>query len=120
MKQNTAGAIQYSSNCSFYDSISLRSIGSNTRMQKTKLRHSLTYFLRIVGIDALCGSQANKLLQGLTSVVRVLGKAGKAVNPLRDPVESNDRRGLAGTASREPVKDHMVDCQIVPKFCLMW
>ena len=49
-------------------------------------------------------------MQGLTSVIRVLGEAGDAVDPLRGPVEDDDRRGLAGAASREPVKDHVVDC----------
>ena len=68
-------------------------------MQETKLCHSLTYFLGIVRVDTFRRSQPDKLLQSITSVLRVFSEAGEAIDSLCDTVEDDNRCGLAGTAS---------------------
>ena len=101
VQEYAARSVQYSTNSSFDNTISLRAIRCGTCVHKTKLSCSSADFHGIVRVHATCGRQANELLQRAQGVLGVLSKTGEAVHPLSCAIQDNHRCGFTVTARGE-------------------
>ena len=78
-------------------------------MHQFHISNSFADFRRVVRIHTLCPGQTNELLQGVERIVRGLGSARKAINPLGCTIEDNNSSGLALTSRGETIEDHVVN-----------